>query len=280
MQGKRPSAALLISMVALIVALGGTSVALEGRNTVDRNDIKRNAVGAKQIRDRAVAGGEIADGAVDSADVASAAIVGNLIAVGSAKIPDNAVGLSEVATNAIESDEIATAAVDSDELRDNSVQSDELADGVVTPNKTDLTQFSSASDPLLVNNAAQDAVPPITINARAGDLLEYMAYGTVRRSTGMDTCTYRISVDYPGGSGSIGIIRSTSGSSETRYMTFTDAIGGTAAGDGSLSPAFAQARTVPVAVDGTYTISLQGQGTSLTLCDLTGPRGLWVMVER
>jgi hypothetical protein len=71
-------------MVALVVALGGSAVALPGRNKVDAGDIRKaavraaeiqnGAVGAAEIGDNSVRSAELADGAVRSGDLADASI--------------------------------------------------------------------------------------------------------------------------------------------------------------------------------------------------------------
>lgn len=56
MQGKRriPSPGTVIALVALFAALGGTAVALDGRNSVRSDDIKNGQVRKPDIRKRAV----------------------------------------------------------------------------------------------------------------------------------------------------------------------------------------------------------------------------------
>ena len=50
----RPSAALVVAVVALFAALAGGAVALPGGGTVDRNDLKRGAVTKKALKKGAV----------------------------------------------------------------------------------------------------------------------------------------------------------------------------------------------------------------------------------
>lgn len=45
----RPSPAMVVAVISLIVAIGGTAVALPGRFTVDRNDLRTGAVGARAL---------------------------------------------------------------------------------------------------------------------------------------------------------------------------------------------------------------------------------------
>ena len=68
--GRRPSPAMLVAVIALVAALAGTATALPGKNTVDKNDIKKNAVKSKQIKKGQVKSVDIGDGQVAAADLA------------------------------------------------------------------------------------------------------------------------------------------------------------------------------------------------------------------
>lgn len=45
----RPSPAMVVAVISLIVAIGGTATALPGRFKVDRNDLRNSVVGARSI---------------------------------------------------------------------------------------------------------------------------------------------------------------------------------------------------------------------------------------
>lgn len=45
----RPSPAMIVAIIALIVAVGGTATALPGRFTVGRKDLKKESVGARSL---------------------------------------------------------------------------------------------------------------------------------------------------------------------------------------------------------------------------------------
>lgn len=45
----RPSPAMVVAMISLIVAIGGTAVALPGKRTVGRDDLRNQSVGARAI---------------------------------------------------------------------------------------------------------------------------------------------------------------------------------------------------------------------------------------
>jgi len=57
--GKRPSAPLVLSMVAVVLALTGTSIALPGTNTVDGGDIKKETIKGKDIKDETITGDQV-----------------------------------------------------------------------------------------------------------------------------------------------------------------------------------------------------------------------------
>jgi hypothetical protein len=90
----RPSAALVVAMIALFAALAGGAVALPGGGNVDRNDLKRGAVTKKAlkkgavtkraIKKDAVTAKAIQAGAVGTDKVADAAITAPKIASGEA----------------------------------------------------------------------------------------------------------------------------------------------------------------------------------------------------
>jgi hypothetical protein len=133
----RVSFANVISMIALFVALGGTSYAALAKNSVGAkaikkdavraSEIKRNAVGASEIRSNAVAGGDVADGTLGSGDLG-----------------DNSVGGGEVADNSIGSSEVI----------DGSLGKGDLQAGLLDHNVT--VQFQQAAAPL--GNGAEVSV--------------------------------------------------------------------------------------------------------------------------
>jgi hypothetical protein len=110
-----------ISMIALFVALGGTSIAAVSlsknsvgakqikKNAVRAAEIKRNAVGASEVRSNAIAGGDLADGTIGSLDIGDNAI-------GSSELSDNSVGGSELAANAVTGADVLDASLTRDDL--------------------------------------------------------------------------------------------------------------------------------------------------------------------
>jgi hypothetical protein len=132
---RRPSAALVVAIVALVAALTGSAIALPGKNTVDKNDIQKNAVKTKTIKAGAVTEPKLGDRAVSSAKIAEAAITTAKIAdaaVSSAKLANASVSSAKIADSAVSRAKIADAAVDSAKVENDSLTGDDLAPGVVS----------------------------------------------------------------------------------------------------------------------------------------------------
>ena len=88
------SPALVISVIALFVALGGGAYALSA-NTVGSKQLKRNAVTTAKIRNGAVNVNKIKSGAVTAAKIASNAVTTSKVkdsAITSAKLAQDALG--------------------------------------------------------------------------------------------------------------------------------------------------------------------------------------------
>ena len=101
-KARRPSASLVISFIALAIAISGTAVALPGKNTVKTDDIKKLAITTKKLADGAVTTAKLQDLAVTSAKLAANSVDGGKVVPGSLTgedIADNSIGdskLSEV----------------------------------------------------------------------------------------------------------------------------------------------------------------------------------------
>lgn len=95
----------LVSLMALFIALGGTTYAAVTlpknsvgakqikKNGVSASEIKRNAVGASEIRPNAVASGDIADNGVAGADLSDNSVGAGEVADGSLGATDLQAGL-------------------------------------------------------------------------------------------------------------------------------------------------------------------------------------------
>jgi hypothetical protein len=100
-RGRMPSPAMIVAIVALIVALGGSSYAAV--------QLSVNSVGTKQIRKNAVTTPKVKNGAITAAKVRNGAVT-------PAKIADGAVTASKLLPGSVGPGAIAEGAVGEDEL--------------------------------------------------------------------------------------------------------------------------------------------------------------------
>lgn len=130
----RPSPAIVISCLALFLALTGSAFAVGvGKNTVRSAQIVDSTVRTIDLRDNAVSSPKIADATVTAADLGT-----------------DSVGSDEIAKDAVNSDEIAKDAVKADEIADNAVASSEVADQSLTqddlgPNSVGSSELQAGS---------------------------------------------------------------------------------------------------------------------------------------
>lgn len=75
---RRPSPALVIAVLALFVALGGTSYAVKSlpKNSVSAKQLKKNAVTSKKIKSNAVTAKKIKKGSIDASKVKADSLTG------------------------------------------------------------------------------------------------------------------------------------------------------------------------------------------------------------
>jgi hypothetical protein len=113
----RPSPALVISCLALFLALAGSAFAAQA------------SIGSRQIVNGSVRTVDLRDSAVQSAKIANATVTADDLATDSAdteEIRKDAVNSDEIARDAVKSDEIAASAVTSSEVADQSLTQDDL----------------------------------------------------------------------------------------------------------------------------------------------------------
>ena len=127
---RRPSAATVIALVALFVALGGPA---EAARLIVGKDIRKNAISAKHIRSKQVQSRHVRDRTLRLQDLNAATVAElRLIAdgtIGSPQVRDQSLVGADIAPNAISFDEIADNGVRATELAAGSVDSDEVIDG-------------------------------------------------------------------------------------------------------------------------------------------------------
>ena len=139
---RRPSAPLLVALLALFVALGGPA---QAERLINGAKIKRNSVASKQLKDRSVRERDLSratvrtlratpDGSITGAKLADNAVTARVLSPGSVlteSIGDSSVGAADLATNAVGTDEIADNAVGQSEIRGNGVAASEIADNSI-----------------------------------------------------------------------------------------------------------------------------------------------------
>lgn len=149
-----PSPALVVAMIALMVALGGSALAVNAaKNSVTSKSIKNSAVKTKKLANGSVKETKLADGAVTTAKVADAAITTGKLAnaavttdkladasVTTAKLADDSVNGAKLAADSVTGSEIASGSVGNTELGSASVSV-----GKIEPGAIEASRFFQAS---------------------------------------------------------------------------------------------------------------------------------------
>jgi hypothetical protein len=144
----RPSPALVISCLALFLALTGSAFAV---------GIAKNSVRSAQLVDGTVRTVDLRDNAVNAAKVAPDS-------VGSEEIAENAVESPEVAPEALTSQDLGAASVASSEVADQSLTAGDLGPDSVASSELGAVTVRTNSTAL-----AKDASGGVTVNCAAGE---------------------------------------------------------------------------------------------------------------
>ncbi|MFA9401083.1 MAG: hypothetical protein ACERKT_08245 [Acidobacteriota bacterium] len=121
----RPSPALVISLIALFVALGSGAYAA---NKIGTNQIKGKAVTTGKLAGKAVTTGKLAGKGVTTGKLAGQAVSTN-------KLKDASVSESKLGQGAVETDKLADSAVTNSKLNGTSVGTNKLKDDSVSTDK-------------------------------------------------------------------------------------------------------------------------------------------------
>lgn len=136
----RPTPSMVVAMIALAVAIGGTAIAA---TKIGTKQLKNNAVTTKKIKKKAVATDRIKDKAVTAGKLAA-----NSVATG--KIAAGAVKGEKVADGAITGPKIAASAVDGSKVADESIGDSKTSDfkalGLVKVTATDGITLGAARE--------------------------------------------------------------------------------------------------------------------------------------
>jgi hypothetical protein len=142
----RPSPAVVISCLALFLALTGS--ALAAKATIGSNQIVNGAVRTVDLRDSAVNSPKIANATVTADDLGPDSVGSEEIAkdaVNSDEIAENAVTSSEVADQSLTQNDLGPDSVGSSELQAGSVRASELGTIIQVSNSTPIAATSSGS---------------------------------------------------------------------------------------------------------------------------------------
>jgi hypothetical protein len=157
----RPTPAMFVALIALVMAMSGAAVALPGKNSVDSTDlakgsvttraIEKGAVGSKQIDGKSIKGNRLKDGAVKADQLADGAVT-------DAKLADNAVIAAKIADGAVTAAKVGDGTLSTKNLSDDFVISSDAGSFV----KLTATEGATAV-------AARAAAPETTLFTK-GDI--------------------------------------------------------------------------------------------------------------
>jgi hypothetical protein len=188
-----PSPAMGVALIALVVAMGGTSYAAL-------------RIGTKQIKDNAVTGAKIRNGTVRNIDLARNSVVTSKIvagavtglqiknaSVGNADLGNDSVTSSRVRGGAITNTDLGNDSVTSGKLRAAAVGNSDLADGSVSGSKVADSSLTAADikDGEVVegNGRLLATVVIVPDNAGATTLLSAPGLGALRASCAAGVAT-------------------------------------------------------------------------------------------
>ncbi len=144
-----PSPALVISCIALFVALTGSALAVGiGKNTVRSPQIVDGTVRSTDLRDNSVAAGKIAPDAVDSTEIAENGVKSSDVAPDSLTASDlgaASVTSSEVADQSLTANDLGPDSAGSSEIQAGAIRSSELGPIIQVSNNTTIKAGDNAS---------------------------------------------------------------------------------------------------------------------------------------
>lgn len=131
----RPSPAMVVALIALFVAVGGTAIALPGTNRVNSGDVKNETLRTQDLKDgAAVQSSDVIDESLLTEDIANNTLQSDDYGdgtVGSDDLGFNSVNGSAIQSNAVGSSEITTDAVGGTEIDNDGVAAADIAAGAV-----------------------------------------------------------------------------------------------------------------------------------------------------
>jgi hypothetical protein len=133
---RRPSAAMVVAIIALFVALDGPATAAK---LIDGGSIRRNSITSAQIRNRSLQVTDLSAAAVKTLRATPEKSVGAAQlrpgAVGTDRLTDGAVTSAKLANHAVQSVDLGEGVVGATELAAGAVGATKIGDGAIGPSK-------------------------------------------------------------------------------------------------------------------------------------------------
>ena len=168
-----PSPALIVAVLALIVGLSGSALAVNAaKNSVTTKSIKNGAVKSKKIAKKAVKTKHLADGAVKEANLGDGAVTAPKLgdsAVTTAKLANGAVSADKLGKDAVTNEKIGDAAVDNAELAEESVSVGKIEPGALSASRFYEATAVQVNFPSIAAHNCTASQPAGFENLQAGD---------------------------------------------------------------------------------------------------------------
>lgn len=189
----RISPAMILSIVALFVALGGSAYAVGiGKNTVRSPQIVDGSVRTVDVRDNAVNAAKVAPDAIGNEELAENSVTSQQVvdetltnadlgaaSVTSSEITDGAVGSADVSDNSLTANDLANDSVGAAELQASSVRASELGGIIQVSNEVAIKGDGNAS-----TSVACPAGTDVISGGFRGGFYQVQASGSYRSGNG------------------------------------------------------------------------------------------------
>ncbi len=140
-KGRRrlPSPAMIVAVLALLIGLSGSALAVNAaKNSVTTKSIRNNAVKTKKIANEAVKTKKLADNAVKGAKLADGSVTETKLAakaVTTEKLGEDAVTAAKLADDSVTNAKIGDKAVDNGELAEEAVSVGKIEPGAISASR-------------------------------------------------------------------------------------------------------------------------------------------------
>lgn len=166
----KASPGVVLGVIAILIALSGTSIALPGTNSVDSGDIKKNAVRTSDVKNQNLKGRDVAPNTLTGSDINEGSL-GTVPTADSARPSGPAGGdlagsypNPSVGPNTINSANVVNDSLGADDLGADSVAASELGPIVERVNQGSIID-------VVAQNGAWSPSGPITASCLAGEQL-------------------------------------------------------------------------------------------------------------